>query len=131
MHFVNPLMIVLGAMAAALPVLIHWLTRPRPVRRPLSTVRFVLEAVQQRRARRRLRDFVILAARTLAILLLAAAIARPLLGRRPPAPTDAPGHTTRIVVLDVSQSMAARTGGVSAFKHTGRSRPGISPLGRG
>ncbi len=118
--FVNPWVMVLGAAAAFLPVLIHWLTRPRPVVRPLSTVRFVRQAVQQRRSRRRLRDFVILAARTAAVLLLAAAIARPLSGRQPRSHAEAPGLTTRVVLLDVSQSMAARTKGIWAID---RARP--------
>src|SRR5437762_540038 len=120
MFFVNPWLMVLGVAGALLPVLIHWLTRPWPVVRPLSTVRFVLQAVQQRRSRRRLRDFVILAVRTTAVLLLGAAIARPIVGRRPPSRAEAPGLTTRIVLLDVSQSMAARTKGIEAFE---RARP--------
>ncbi len=120
MDFVNPWILLLGALAAFLPVLIHWLSRPRPIVLPLSTVRFVLQAVEQRRSRLRLRDFLILAARTAAVLLLSAAIARPLMGRRPPASTDAPGLTTRVVILDLSQSMAARTKGVQALE---RARP--------
>ncbi len=120
MFFVNPWIMAFGVAAAFVPVLVHWLTRPRPVLRPLSTVRFVLEAVKQRRARHRLRDFVILAARSLAVLLLAAAIARPLLGRRPPVQSGAPGLRARVVVFDVSQSMAARTKGIQAIE---RARP--------
>ena len=120
MAFVNPWILLIGALAATLPILIHWLTRPRPIVLPLSTVRFVLQAVQERRARRRLRDYLILAARIAAVLLLAGAMARPLLGRRPPPPADAPALTTRVVVLDVSQSMAARTNGVQSIE---RARP--------
>ena len=56
MTFLHPWAIVIGVAAAAAPVLIHWLTRPRPVRMPLSTLRFVREAVRQRRSWRRLRD---------------------------------------------------------------------------
>lgn len=120
MYFVNPWILVIGLAAALLPVLIHWLTRPRPVVRPFSTIRFILQAVQQRRARRRLRDFLILAVRTLAVMLLAAAIARPLFGRRPQAPEASDGLTARVVLLDVSQSMAARTEGIQAIE---RARP--------
>jgi Aerotolerance regulator N-terminal/von Willebrand factor type A domain len=120
MAFVNPWMMVLGVAGALLPVLIHWLTRPRPVVFPLSTVRFVVQAIQQRRSRRRLRDFVILAVRTIVVLLLAAAIARPIVGRRPPSLAEANAATTRVVLLDVSQSMAARTKGIQAFE---RARP--------
>ena len=120
MAFVNPWLMVLGVAGALVPVLIHWLTRPRPVVRPLSTVRFVRQAVQQRRSRRRLRDFLILAVRTGVVLLLGAAAARPIVGRRPPSPAEASGLKNRIVLLDLSQSMAARTKGIQAFE---RARP--------
>ena len=119
MAFVNPWILLIVAAAAALPVLVHWLTRPRPIVLPLSTIRFVMQAVEERRSRRRLRDFLILAARTAAVVLLAAAIARPLIGRSPPPPADA-APAVRLVILDVSQSMAARSGGVQSIE---RARP--------
>ena len=81
MNFLHPWAIFLGAAAVALPIAIHLLTKPRPVRMPLSTIRFVRAAVRQRRARSRLRDIIILSLRALAVLLLAAAVARPLLGK--------------------------------------------------
>ena len=71
MTFLHPWAILIGAIAAGLPVAVHLLTRPRPVRMPLSTLRFVHEAVRQRAARHRLRDFLILALRTVAVLLIA------------------------------------------------------------
>ncbi len=111
---------VIGMAAAAAPVVVHWLTRPRPMRAPLSTIRFVREAVRQRRARHRLRDFLILAARTLAILLLAAAFAGPRWNRPPLVSDDQTGSTVRVVVLDVSQSMAAVDRGMQALD---RARP--------
>jgi hypothetical protein len=96
---------------------IHLLTRPKPTRLPLSTIRFVIEVVEQRRARQRLRDWLILALRTAAVALFAAAMARPLLGDRSlDSPEQAEGDTLRVVVLDVSQSMAAETRGVRAFE---------------
>jgi hypothetical protein len=120
MTFLHPWAIACGLAAVALPLVIHWLTRPRPVRLPLSTVRFVRQAVQQRRARRRLRDAIVLALRVLAVLLLAGAIARPLLGEQPlVTPTEA-GDAARVVVLDVSHSMAATANGIQLFE---RARP--------
>src|SRR5436190_8302799 len=108
--------LVLGVAAAALPVLVHWLTRPRPVRLPLSTIRFVREAVRQRRARHRLRDLLVLALRTLAVLLLAWAVARPLLGRQPLVTPRESSAAARVVVLDVSQSLAAGARGITLFE---------------
>ncbi|MEX1098739.1 MAG: VWA domain-containing protein [Planctomycetales bacterium] len=118
--FLHPWAITIGVLAAALPVVVHWLTRPRPVRRPLSTLRFVREAVRQRRARYRLRDLLVLALRTAAVLLLAAAIARPLWGDRAPAAAETAGGTVRIVILDASASMAAVNDGIQSFER-GRS----------
>src|SRR5437899_12775593 len=105
MNFLHPWAIALGLAAAGLPVLVHWLTRPRPVRLPLSTIRFVREALKQKRARHRLRDILILLLRGLAVLLLAWAVARPLLGTRPLIGAEEGGSAVRVVILDVSQSM--------------------------
>ncbi|HEY5314663.1 MAG TPA: BatA and WFA domain-containing protein, partial [Pirellulales bacterium] len=107
--------IPLGAAALCLPLVIHLLTRPKPVRLPLSTLRFVRQAVEQKRARSRLRDWLVLALRTLAVALLAAALARPLIGTHDTA-DDAPAQATRVVLVDVSQSMAAGDHGISAWQ---------------
>lgn len=108
--------IVIGAGAIALPVVIHWLTKPRPRTMQLSTIRFVQEAVRQRRARHRLRDFILLSLRVIAVALVAAAFARPLLGERPVVTADSPGDSIRIIVVDQSLSMGARVGGTSPFE---------------
>ena len=87
-----------------------------PRRFPLSTLRFVREAVQQRKARHRLRDILILAARTAAILLLALAMARPLWSDRPIVDANSLGDTARVVLVDTSQSMAAVSQGTAAYE---------------
>lgn len=107
--------IYLGVAAATLPVVVHWLTRPRPVKLPTSTLRFVREAVEQRRARHRLRDFIVLALRTAAVLLLGWAVARPLVGTLSVV-SDSGGEVARVVLLDTSQSMAAVDRGAPAFE---------------
>ena len=96
--------------AVAAPLVIHWLTKPRPVRMPLSTLRFVREAIHQRRAKHLLRDLLILGLRVLAVALLALAVARPLFAPQPLAAERQAGDTVRIVLVDVSQSMAATVG---------------------
>ncbi len=132
MTFLHPWVILLGVLAAALPVAVHLLTKPRPVRLPLSTLRFVREAIHQRRARNTLRDLLILLLRTLAILLIALAIARPQWGARPLVSDQLDGDTVRVVALDVSQSMAATDRGVAAMERARtraaeflRHRPGL------
>ncbi|MEX0586116.1 MAG: BatA and WFA domain-containing protein, partial [Pirellulales bacterium] len=133
MSFLHPWALAIGALAAALPVIVHWLTRPRPVRMPLSTIRFVREVVRQRRARHRLRDFLVLLLRTAAILLVACALARPQWGTQPLVSDDSDsGDAVRVVVLDASQSMAAIDGGAELFERARttangylRYRPGL------
>lgn len=116
MGFLHPWALVIGIAAVGLPVLVHWLTRPRPRRLPLSTLRFVREAVHQRRAIHRLRDWIILSLRAAAVLLLAWAFSRPLIGDRELVQTDDAAEGARVVVLDSSQSMSAIHRGVSPFE---------------
>ncbi|MDA1053616.1 MAG: BatA and WFA domain-containing protein [Planctomycetota bacterium] len=130
--FLHPWAVMLGLAAVGLPFAVHWLTKPRPVRMPLSTLRFVLEAVRQHRARHRLRDFIVLALRAAAVLLVALAIARPKLGDEPLVSDSQSGSAIRVVVLDVSQSMAALDRGVEAIERARtiaaehlRYRPGL------
>ena len=51
MSFLHPLAILIGSAALLAPLAVHFLTRPRPKRLPLSTIGFVFEAIQQRRNR--------------------------------------------------------------------------------
>jgi hypothetical protein len=115
MTWLHPWALFMGAAAAGLPLAIHFLTRPRPRALPLSTVRFVFEALQQRRAARRLRDWIVLALRVAAVLALAFALARPLIGDRPPVAQDS-SRSVRVVLLDSSQSMSAVSGGATLFE---------------
>ena len=116
MTFLYPWIIPLGILAAGIPLLVHLLTKPRPVRLPLSTLRFLRDAIHQRKARNVLRDVIILLLRTLAILLITLAIARPQWGTLPLISEQLDGETVRIVALDVSQSMAATDRGVAALE---------------
>lgn len=134
MSFLHLWALGIGIAALAGPVVIHLLTRPRPVRLPLSTFRFVREAVQQRRARHWLRDFIVLALRTLAVAMFALALARPQWGKQPLVSDRESGDAVRVVLLDVSQSMAATVGAVQqvdqaktrAANYYLRYRPGLS-----
>lgn len=116
MSFLHPWLLGLGAVAIGLPVLIHWLTRPRPVRFPISTLRFIREAIRQRKAVHRLRDVIVLGLRTAAVLLLAWAFGRPLLGEKPVISGSEGGEASRVVIVDVSASLAAGVRGIQAFE---------------
>lgn len=110
-----------GLAMLSVPLIVHWLTKPRPMRYSLSTVRFVRDVIQQRRSVSRMRDWLILLLRAAAILLFAIVLARPSIGNRAPAATgDSQSQTVRVVVLDVSQSMAATSNGIQTLE---RARP--------
>ncbi len=116
MYFLHPWALAIGAAAVGLPVVIHWLTRPRPRTMPLSTIRFVRQILQQKRATYRLRDWLVLLLRAAAVVLVAMAFARPLSGAKPLITPGEPGNSVRVIVLDSSQSTAAVNGGVTLFE---------------
>ncbi|MEM6688947.1 MAG: BatA domain-containing protein [Planctomycetota bacterium] len=111
MGFLNPWALVVGGLAVGLPFAVHYLTKPRPQELPLSTIQFVFEAMTQRRSRQRLRDWLVLLLRCLAIALIAAAIARPLWRQSVIASVSNNSLIARVVLVDISQSMAAGRAG--------------------
>jgi len=108
--FVNPALLG-GSGLIALPILIHLLSRRRHQRISWAATRFLLEAEKKNRRRMRIEQWLLIALRCLAMLLLTLLLARPfiqpglaaaLLGGR--------DQTRRIVVLDDSASLAHRSG---------------------
>ena len=101
MSFLYPAFL-LGALAIAVPIVLHLLRRDVAPEVLFTAVRLLKKSPVERSRRRRLRDLLLLAARVAALLLLAAAFARPF----------APGAASamaplRIVAIDTSFSMAA------------------------
>ena len=101
MNFLYPAFL-LGALAVAIPVVLHFLRRDVAPEVPFSAVRLLHRSPIARSRRRRLRDLLLLAARVAALLLLAAAFARPYISS---AASAAP--IARIVAIDRSFSMGA------------------------
>lgn len=103
MQFLNPALL-LGLVAAAVPLAIHLLNRGRTPPRPFSNLAFLRRLHQSRMRRMRMRQWLVLFLRTLAILLIVCAFARPVyqsgndgwLGSSPP--------TAAVVLLDHSYS---------------------------
>jgi hypothetical protein len=116
MNLLHPWAIAIGAAAILLPLVIHFLTKPRPKSMPLSTIRFVQAAVQQSRARNWLRDLLVLLLRGLAIAALAWAFAQPRFDAELASLSDASAKIQRVVILDASQSMSATDSGVDGFQ---------------
>jgi len=90
------------AIAAAIPVAIHLLNRRRHQTIPWAAMQFLLKATRESRGKKKLRQILILACRTLALAALALAAARPVV-------SGLGGKVdTVVLVLDRSASMEAK-----------------------
>ena len=88
-----------GLAAASVPILIHLLNRRKFREVPWAAMRFLLAAIRKNQRRIRIEQWLLLAVRTLIILLVVAAMAKPFLesaghGRSPGQ------RTHRVLVLD-------------------------------
>ena len=101
MNFLYPAFLF-GALAIAVPIVLHLLRRDVAPDVPFTAVRLLRKSPVERSRRRRIRDLLLLAARVTALLLLASAFARPYLPR-----AEASSGTLRIVAVDRSFSMGA------------------------
>jgi Aerotolerance regulator N-terminal/von Willebrand factor type A domain len=101
--FLSPLFL-LGALAVAVPVVLHLLRQRVDPVFEFSAVRFLRRAPVERARRRRLRDVLLFLLRASAVLLLAFGFARPYFqsGATPPEPP------VTVVLADVSASMGGQ-----------------------
>jgi hypothetical protein len=102
MSFLAPIFLV-GAVAAAIPIVLHLLKREPEVHVKFSAVKLLRAAPVEHAQKRHLRELLLLALRVAALLLLALAFARPFLNSS--ASAAASGVT--VVALDTSLSMSA------------------------
>ena len=101
MAFLTPAFL-LGALAVAVPIVLHLLRRERLPRVPFSDVRLLRGARFEQTRRQRLRELLLLALRVAALLLLALAFARPFV----PDPVGT-GEGATVVLVDTSFSVSA------------------------
>ena len=104
LSFLNPLFLF-GLVAAAIPILIHRLTKRKTLTQKFSAVRLLLQSQRIMTRPQRLRHLFLLALRILAIISLVFLMARPVL-------TD-PGllaqeESAKVIILDNSLSMGYR-----------------------
>ena len=98
--------------AAAAPVVVHMLTHRQQQTRHFPALAFVLGARSGRAAPARVRDALVLALRTLALIALVLALSGPL--------WQAVGGAARqpaVIILDASASMRQRTAGGTSWSH--------------
>ncbi len=105
--FLQP-MFLLGALATAIPVLIHLIYRRRALVHYFPAVRFLLLADKRTARKFRVHQWLLLALRLLVLLLLALVLARPYLsGKDAQAAATLPPQTT-VFLVDNSLSMQYR-----------------------
>ncbi len=114
MQFLNPALLA-GALLFAVPLVIHLLNRQRHKKRPWAAMEFLLRAYQKQRNRLRNENLLLLLLRCLVPIVLALAIARPVLQ----AAAGLLGGSVvvhHVVLVDGSYSMGMRQdGGQSPF----------------
>jgi len=108
--------LLLGLFAATLPLLVHLFFRqkPRPLR--FGPMAFVLKSLQRTASLWRLRRLLVYILRTLLLLFLALAFARPWLSKDAAAAAALQGEAATALVLDASFSMRYAQGKQTAFE---------------
>ena len=101
--FLHPWMLV-GLLAAGIPILLHLLQRREPPTVVFPAVRYLIAATQQHQRRLRLQNWLLLLLRTALVVLLVLAAAGPTVPSR-----GAPGHapSALVVIVDNSASSGA------------------------
>jgi hypothetical protein len=102
-----------GLAAAGVPIIIHLLNRRRYREVPWAAMRFLLAAIRKNRRRIRIEQWLLLAIRTLLVILVACAMAKPFLESF--GAVIAGSRTHRVLVLDSSLSMGYTAGEASRF----------------
>ncbi|MFW6169053.1 MAG: BatA domain-containing protein [Planctomycetota bacterium] len=98
------------ALAAVVPLLIHLWSRRRYEQVPWAAMRFLLAAIRKNARRWRLEQLILLALRMLILILLAIALADPIVAHlgAGPATGSRGGDTHNVLVIDSSYSMDYR-----------------------
>ncbi|MFT3840350.1 MAG: BatA domain-containing protein [Myxococcaceae bacterium] len=116
MSFLHPIFLW-GALAAAIPILVHLFDRRRPRRVPFGAISFVLRSQKRTASRLKLKRLLIYALRTFVFLALPIALARPQWDEpKTGAAKSGAGPKATSVVLDASMSMRFKPGSKSLFE---------------
>lgn len=109
MNFLNPFFL-LGLLAVAIPVVLHFIHLRRPQKVSFSSLSFLKELQQSTIRRIRIKQLLLMVLRAAAVLLLALAVARPFLPPSMSGGTGAGEPKTIGILVDNSASMS-RIGG--------------------
>ena len=105
-----------GLSLASVPIIIHLLNRRRFQRVDWAPMRVLKATIKTNRRRLRFEQLLLLALRTLAIIVLILAVARPLLAPGGAAWLPGRERTSRVVVFDTSLSMSYLDAGRPAIE---------------
>ena len=109
MHFVAPALL-LGLAAAALPYLIHRVGKRRALSVRFAAMQLLLRSERRVHARKRLREILLLVARTTAAASLPFIFARPFSEQSTDLPVISLDAQAAVIILDDSASMQRRSG---------------------
>jgi hypothetical protein len=107
---------LLGTLAALIPLLVHLFDRRRPRQVPFGAISFVLRSQRRTASRLKLKRLILYALRTLILLAIPLALARPEWRPQAQAATLARGPAATAIVLDASLSMRYAADGESLFE---------------
>lgn len=113
MSFLNPLFLW-ALPAAGIPILLHLLNRRPPKKISFSYLGWLRQVHKTTMPKKKLREFLLLVARTLIVLFLVFFFARPLL-QRGGLFSGSTANESMVILLDVSPSMGAVDGGRCAL----------------
>lgn len=116
MSFAAPGLLVAGALAVALPILIHLLFRRRKRPVPWAAMSILREAIRRTERRRRIERWVLLALRCGLVASVAAAVAEPLLRSAGASGVGVAGSVDAVIILDdgvAQQSVSSGATGLS------------------
>ena len=103
MVFLTPLFLI-GLLAAAIPIAIHLIRREKPPKVMFSTIRFLKKTSKKLVLFQHLQQILLLLLRSLVIVLLVLAFARPLIDRAIARLLDVDPQSA-VVLIDLSMSM--------------------------
>ncbi|OQX86873.1 hypothetical protein B6D60_05270 [candidate division KSB1 bacterium 4484_87] len=114
MTFLNPF-VLFGLFAAAIPIIIHFLTRQKAKEIPFSSLRFLKLLENQQIRRLRWKQILLLIIRTMIILFIVLAFARPTLKSKNFWGVGSKANTAAVLILDNSMSMSVEENGILLF----------------
>jgi hypothetical protein len=121
--------LLLGAAAALIPLAVHLFDRRKPRPHPFAAIAFVLRSQRRTASRLKLKRLILYTLRTLILLAIPVALARPELRRPGAAVSRAAGPAATVVVVDRGLAMRFVDGQSLFEKARTEARSAIASLG--